>query len=202
MSAQNEKIVDELFLKHFGVKGMKWGVNRRKAHGARAARLRKEGDALNTAADRARGGTRAHALRAQAQRANKKAESFEKSAASGSKKKTTEKGAEAVTTTVKKDARLSRRAPHKKQTRIIAKGGERQEADLDAIKAEGQKRKLKKSGVAAMSTKELRELTDRIRLEDQAVQLTTSKGKTKVQKILGREVGREIKEQAQKKKNS
>lgn len=131
MNAQQKK--GEEFLKHFGVKGMRWGVRRSRDHGPTQAR-----------------------------------------------------GAEAVTTTIKKDARLSRNAPHKKQTRIIAKGGRRQDADHDAIRVEMHKRKLKKSGVDAMSTKELRELTDRLRLEDQAMQLTRGRGQKKVQSALGR----------------
>lgn len=119
----------EEFLAHFGVKGMKWGVRRRRDH-------------------------------------------------------TSERGAEAVTTIVKKDARLSRNAPHKKQTRIIAKGGRRADADPDAIRIEMHKRKLRKSGVDAMSTKELRELTDRLRLEQQAVELAKGRGQKKVKSSL------------------
>lgn len=147
MSAQNQKIMDDLFLEHFGVKGMKWGQRKR--------------DQDHSTSDR---------------------------------------GAAAVTTLVKKDARLSRNSPLRRQTRIIAKGGERHDAAADAIKVEMHKRKLKKSGVDAMTTMELRELTDRLRLEDAAMQLTKSKGKTAVKKTLGKNALQIAKEQAKKKK--
>lgn len=148
MSELAEKGAD--FMKHYGVKGMRWGVRRQ------------------------RGDTH-------------------------SRQATTDRGAVAVSTIVKKDARLSRNAPLRKQTRVIAKGGERADATQDAIKLAEARRKLKKSGVDAMTTKELRELTDRLRLEQQAVELNRVRGEKKAKTILGKNITQEILNRAKKK---
>jgi hypothetical protein len=123
-----EEFIDD-YLKHFGVKGMRWGV-------------RREAD---------------------------------------------------VTTSVRLDQGVRRR-----RTKIVAKGGESHPAHTDAIKAAVQKRKLKKSGTDALSTDELRSLSNRLQLETQVQVLASPKGKKFVQrqieqegqKAVGRGVGK------------
>lgn len=100
--------VDELFLEHFGVKGMRWGVRKERS----------------------------------------------------------------VSTDVHKDVGVVRR-----QTKVRAAGGESHPATEDAIKAAVQKQKLKKSGPAALTTPELRELATRLQLEGQVAVLSSAKGK-------------------------
>jgi 2'-5' RNA ligase len=92
----------------------------------------------------------------------------------------------AVTTQSHIDSGILRR-----QTRIQTKGGESHPAANDAVKAAVNKQKLKKSGVAALSNAELRELQTRIQLEMQVKQLMTSKG----QKLVTRQLEEEGKQQ-------
>jgi hypothetical protein len=63
------------------------------------------------------------------------------------------------------------------KTKVSAKGGQAHPATDDAIKAAVQKQKLKKSGTAALSNKELSELRDRLQLEQQVKQLAAPAGK-------------------------
>jgi 2'-5' RNA ligase len=88
----------------------------------------------------------------------------------------------AVTTQTHIDQGVIRR-----RTKVEAKGGEAHDAHPDAVKAAVQKRVLKKSGTAALSNQDLRELTTRLQLEAQVSQLTTKKGQRAVQKQLEEE---------------
>lgn len=65
----------------------------------------------------------------------------------------------------------------KRKTKVQAKGGEAHPAHGDAIKAAVAKQKLKKSGTDALSTQELRDLANRLQVENQVQLLTSSKGK-------------------------
>jgi 2'-5' RNA ligase len=79
------------------------------------------------------------------------------------------------------------------KTKVKAKGGQAQEATPDAIKAAVQKQKLKKSGAAALSNQELRELSERMRLEVEVKRLdqeTASAGRKFVKKAVGQNVTR------------
>jgi hypothetical protein len=79
----------------------------------------------------------------------------------------------AVTTRTHIDQGILRR-----KTRIEAKGGEGHDAHPDAIKAAIQKQKLKKSGTAALSTQELRDLANRLQVEGQVNAMIKSKGQS------------------------
>lgn len=70
------------------------------------------------------------------------------------------------------------------KTKVKAKGGHAQEATPDAVKAAVQKQKLRKSGAAALSNNELRELATRLQLEEQVKTLAAPKGKKFVTKQL------------------
>jgi hypothetical protein len=76
-----------------------------------------------------------------------------------------------TTTTVK--------VPHgnRRKTKIKVEGGQNQPAHEDAIKVAEVKARLKKSGPAALSNQELREVANRVQLENQVAILTSSKGK-------------------------
>lgn len=69
----------------------------------------------------------------------------------------------------------------KRQTKVVTKGGFGETATQDAVKAAVSKQKLKKSGAAALTNQELRDLAQRLQLEQQVTMLTTSKGKKFVQ---------------------
>jgi 2'-5' RNA ligase len=84
-----------------------------------------------------------------------------------------------VSTSVQTDQGLVRR-----KTVVKTKGGESHPAHTDAIVAAVQKQKLKKSGTAALSTQELRELSTRLQLEAQVESLTSKKGKKFAQRQL------------------
>jgi preprotein translocase subunit SecF len=99
--------------------------------------------------------------------------------------------AEGVSTTVRTDQGLIRR-----KTKIEAKGGEAQPASNDAVKAAVQRQKLKKSGAAALSNQELRDLATRLQLEQQVQALTTKKGQKFIQKELEEEGKRAAKKKA------
>jgi 2'-5' RNA ligase len=94
-----------------------------------------------------------------------------------------------LTTRTHVDVGLRRR-----QTRVQAKGGESHPASDDAIKAAVQKQKLKKSGTAALSNQELRELQTRLQLEAQVEVLATTKGK----RFVSRQLEEQGKQQLQK----
>jgi hypothetical protein len=97
--------------------------------------------------------------------------------------------AAAVTTQTHIDTGLRRR-----RTKVQAKGGESHPASADAITAEVQKQKLKKSGTAALSNKELNELRTRLQLEAQVELLATKKG----QKFVAKQLEEQGKQQLQK----
>jgi len=65
----------------------------------------------------------------------------------------------------------------KRKTKVRATGGASHPAHTDAIKAAVQKQKLKKSGPDALSTQELRDLANRLQVENQVAILTSSKGR-------------------------
>jgi len=69
--------------------------------------------------------------------------------------------------------------PHgtKRKTKIKVEGGENQPAHEDAVKVAQARTKLVKSGTAALSNKELKDVANRLQLEQQVKQLTTSGGK-------------------------
>jgi hypothetical protein len=72
----------------------------------------------------------------------------------------------------------------RRRTEIQTKGGEAQPAHIDAVKAAVAKQKIKKSGHAALSTQELRDLANRLQVENQVSILMSSKGKQFVSKEL------------------
>lgn len=72
----------------------------------------------------------------------------------------------------------------KRTTKVRATGGEAHPAHDDAIVAAVQKQKLKKSGIAALSNQELRELQTRLQLEAQVEMLASKKGKSFVTRQL------------------
>ena len=83
-----------------------------------------------------------------------------------------------------------------RKTKVKAKGGRGQEATADAIKAAAQKQKLRKSGPAALSNQELRELGERLQLERNVSNLAAPKGKKFVAHIVKREGQQTIQREA------
>jgi hypothetical protein len=81
----------------------------------------------------------------------------------------------------------------RRRTQVTAKGGESHPAHDDAIKAAVTRQKLKKSGTDALSNQELRELANRVQLENQVTLLTSSKGKRFVQQQLEEQGKQEFK---------
>jgi 2'-5' RNA ligase len=75
----------------------------------------------------------------------------------------------------------------KRRTEVRSTGGEAHDAHPDAVMAAVQKQKLKKSGTNALSTQELRELANRLQVENQVSILMSSKGKQFVSKQLEQE---------------
>ena len=78
------------------------------------------------------------------------------------------------------------RVPHgtRRKTQIKTEGGENQPASDDAIKVAQSRAKLKRSGTAALSNQELRDVANRLQLEAQVATLSTSRG----QKFVMREL--------------
>lgn len=76
--------------------------------------------------------------------------------------------------------------PHgaKRKTQIKVEGGENHPAHEDAIKVAEARVKLQKSGTAALSNNELREVATRLQLEQQVKTLTTSSGQKFVKSLL------------------
>jgi 2'-5' RNA ligase len=81
-----------------------------------------------------------------------------------------------TTTTINKGLRS--------KTKIKGTGGKGSPAAEDAIKAATTKQKLKKSGPAALSNTELRDLATRLQLEQQVSQLATPKGQKFVKNLV------------------
>jgi 2'-5' RNA ligase len=79
-----------------------------------------------------------------------------------------------------------------RRTKVKAEGGEHQPAAPDAVKVAATTQKLKRSGTAALSNDELREVIQRAQLEQQAVALTTSKGKKFVKEITGQQAKQQV----------
>jgi len=69
-----------------------------------------------------------------------------------------------------------------------ATGGEGHNASPDAVKVAAKKQKLKKSGVASLSNKDLQDVIERARLETQAREAVAGSGKKFVKKKLGQQV--------------
>jgi 2'-5' RNA ligase len=69
--------------------------------------------------------------------------------------------------------------PHgtRRKTKIQVAGGENHPAHADAVKVAEARIKLKRSGTAALSNQELRDMANRLQLENQVAILTSSKGK-------------------------
>jgi 2'-5' RNA ligase len=78
----------------------------------------------------------------------------------------------------------------KRKTKIKVEGGENHTAASDAIKVAQHRAKLAKSGTSALSNAELREVANRLQLEQQVKQLSTSGGKKFVTNLL-RQQGQE-----------
>src|SRR3954453_4657267 len=78
------------------------------------------------------------------------------------------------------------RVPHgvKRKTKIEVEGGENHPAHEDAIKVAEARAKLRNSGTAALSNKELREVANRLQLEQQVKQLAAPRGKSFVTNLL------------------
>lgn len=76
--------------------------------------------------------------------------------------------------------------PHgeKKKTKIKTEGGENHDASPDAIKVAQAKAKLAKSGTAALSNAELREVATRLQLEQQVKQMTAPAGRKFISNLL------------------
>jgi len=90
--------------------------------------------------------------------------------------------AQAVTTQTHIDTGL-----RKRQTKVQAKGGESQPAHEDAVKAATAKQIVKKSGTDALSTQQLRELANRLQVENQVGILMSSKGRRFVEQQIQQE---------------
>lgn len=75
----------------------------------------------------------------------------------------------------------------KRKTKIETSGGENHPAHQDAIKVAQARTKLAKSGPAALSNAELRDVANRIQLEQQVKQLTAPAGKRFVKRFLGQQ---------------
>jgi 2'-5' RNA ligase len=76
--------------------------------------------------------------------------------------------------------------PHgnRRKTKIAIEGGQNHEAHPDALKVAEAKAKLKKSGVAALSNSELKDMQTRLNLETQVAQLTSNRGQKFIQRQL------------------
>jgi len=83
-------------------------------------------------------------------------------------------------------ATATSRVPHgnARKTKIDTEGGENHPAHSDAIKVAEAKTKLRKSGPAALSNNELREVANRVQLEQQVKQLVQPAGKKFVNNLL------------------
>lgn len=92
------------------------------------------------------------------------------------------------------------RVPHgnKRKTKVDVQGGENHPAHEDAIKVAEARVKLHKSGPAALSNNELRDVATRLQLENQVSVLTSSKGKQFVSRQLDTESQRLAREGLQK----
>lgn len=70
------------------------------------------------------------------------------------------------------------------KTKLKAEGGTKQPASKDAVKVATQKQKLKKSGAAALSDQELRDIITRTQLETQAQAAVATRGQRFLKKHL------------------
>jgi 2'-5' RNA ligase len=92
------------------------------------------------------------------------------------------------------------------KAKVKTTGGEGHNASPDAVKVAAKKAKLKKSGVAALSNKDLQDVIERARLETQARDAVSSTGKKFVKKKLNTQFDQQsqqfVREQIQKKRAS
>jgi hypothetical protein len=171
----------EEFLMHYGVKGMRWGVTRSKAMRAKADRLHAEADRMESTAAGARGATRARALKENANKKRAQGDALRAAADKHDQKN-------APPTTVAPSATSVVPRGSLRKTKIQTEGGENHPAHEDAIKVAQAQAKLKKSGTAALSNKELQDLQTRMNLERNVTTLV--KDRTRVGK--GRKFVREL----------
>jgi 2'-5' RNA ligase len=75
-------------------------------------------------------------------------------------------------------------AGNRRKTKVKVEGGQNHPAHEDAIKVEQAKAKLKKSGPKALSNQELRDVANRVQLENQVSVLTSHKGRQFVSRQL------------------
>ena len=161
-NVDNAMVYDALgaaFLEHYGVKGMKWGV-RKDLQG----RDRFNPTGHKTSDDIAKAfvlppGLSAPAHIRLARRAGSKL----------SRKGAPEAVPAQATSHVPRGSRL--------HTKVKTEGGQNHPAHEDAIKVARSQAKLKKSGPAALSNQELRDVSTRLQLEQQVKQLSTPGGK-------------------------
>ncbi len=154
------------FLEHYGKKGMKWG-QRNSSRGGTAS-IKAKPTAKGDLARASLGGV-VFAPKSSARTAQRVIN------------KTKKKDKSPTEATI--ESTLSRSG----KAKIKTEGGKRQPASEDALKAAGQKQKLKKSGVDALSNKELQDLSTRMNLEVQVSRLNeqqSSSGKKFVKKLV------------------
>lgn len=106
-------------------------------------------------------------------------------------------GGRAMPTAVPPQARSHVPQSARRKTKVKVDGGENHPAHPDAIKVAEAKVKLKKSGPAALSNTELREVANRLQLESQVKQLTTSGGQKYVSNLLKTQGQQEVNQQFQ-----
>lgn len=96
------------------------------------------------------------------------------------------------------------KVPHgnKRKTKIKVEGGQNHDAHSDAIQVAEAKAKLRKSGPAALSNKELRDVATRVQLESQVTQLTASPGRKFISSLLKNQGNQAANKVVQKKVNS
>jgi len=76
------------------------------------------------------------------------------------------------------------RSGNKRKTKVEVEGGQNHDAHPDALKVAEATAKLKKSGAVALSNNELKEVAQRLQLEGQVKQLTSSAGTKFVKNLL------------------
>jgi 2'-5' RNA ligase len=174
----------EAELEHYGVKGMRWGQRRSERQLAVAQKRRNDAKTLEeAAARRGEGATRGILERLAAQ---ERSGALKLEAKARSRQ---EKLAE-KTATVEPTAKSVVPPGSKRKTKIDVEGGENHPATEDALNVAKAQVKLQKSGAAALSNKELREVANRLQLEQQVKQLSTSGGRKFVTNLL-REQGKQ-----------
>jgi hypothetical protein len=155
----------EFVIEHFGVKGMRWGVRKAEYHEAEAAKHVAQGK-KKAAAHLLKTGNREEAKAIQDGHMKKAKEHLAQA-----------KEIRAKYAPVEPKATSKIRSGWSKKTQIETDGGENHPAHPDALKVASARAKLKKSGTSALSNQELRDVSTRVLLENQAELLTSHKGK-------------------------